>query len=216
MVAGGVFGGIYFLNPGDLHVVCPEERYVGIYVVGEREDVLNPGDVECLGLERGEHVVRFVDLENGTRVEHDVDVGGGFYSKVAPVTADQCFVSFDVSEMISPGVRLAGDEKPRPRVQQRWNAREPFDKPGSTYLDVDMLPSSLEGGCCAYLGLGNIVEGVLDVGPCHGGGEQDDDERGHGAHASSLHLRRRPTGCRGSSSTASPSWSPCWSGPWRG
>lgn len=151
MIGGGALGFAYFIDKGEVHVVCPADHECRVTVDGGSPEDLEGGTHLGIELKRGRHVVRIDDRTSGKALIHDIDVTSGFSKKVAPSTADQCFVRLDVTEAMYGG-RLRNDfAVPLPTVTDRYAGREPFDLPSSTYLTEVDMPTSLEEGYHAYL-----------------------------------------------------------------
>lgn len=151
LIGGGALGYMFFLDPGEAHVVCPVDRAIEVKLDHEDPVPVDPGDHVTLRMSRGEHAVRVMDHSTDGVVTHRLDVGSGFFEMVLPAAPQQCFVRLDMTEYTYPLYRLKDGEGLSPVVYETYRETEPFKLPSSTYLSEDEMPASLESGSSAYL-----------------------------------------------------------------
>ena len=157
IAGGGVFGFIYFFQPGKVHAHCLEGEDSWIVVDDEEPVLCLSGSHKTLEAKRGPHVVRIKGQKTLDEIGHEIEIKGGFHELVVPAHVNQCFVQLDMTDYEYRNVYKKGEGRPPPEIQEIYDSDDPFDKPSNTYLSHDTLPE--------YLGDQGYVYLLIDL-PC--------------------------------------------------
>jgi hypothetical protein len=157
IAGGGVFGFIYFFQPGQVHVHCLEGEDSFIMVDDGEPELCLSGSYKTVEAERGPHVVRIKGQKTLDEVGHAIEIKGGFHELVVPAHVNQCFVLLDMTDYEYRTVYIKGEGRAPPTIDDIYDTGEPFEKPSNTYMSYDTLPE--------YLGDAGYVNLLVDL-PC--------------------------------------------------